>query len=76
MTNTIEEEIQHYLLQLNEAEKNSVLQLLKTFIGERTGKSERISLEQYNQELGEAEAEFERGEYVSHEEMLKQMKQW
>ena len=37
---------------------------------------ERISIEQYNKELEEAEAEFKKGEYVTHEEVLKQMKKW
>ena len=31
-------------------------------------KSERITIEQYNQELDEAEVEFEKGEVVAHEE--------
>ena len=39
-------------------------------------KSERITVEQYNQELQEAEAEYEKGQYVSHEELLKQIKKW
>lgn len=39
---------------------------------------ERISLEQYNKELeeAEAEAEFEKGNYISQEAMLKEIKQW
>lgn len=37
---------------------------------------ERISLEQYNKELEEAEAEFEKGNYISQEAMLKEIKQW
>jgi hypothetical protein len=34
---------------------------------------ERISIEQYNKELEEAEAGFEKGEYITHEAMLKKM---
>ena len=37
---------------------------------------ERISLEQYNKELEEAEAEFEKGNYISQEAMLNEIKQW
>ena len=37
-------------------------------------KEERISLEQYNIELDEAEAEFERGEFISNEEMIAMVK--
>jgi hypothetical protein len=35
-----------------------------------------ISIEQYNQELDEAESEFENGEYITHDAMVKQVKQW
>jgi hypothetical protein len=37
---------------------------------------ERISIEQYNKELAEAEAEFEKGNYISQEAMLNKIKQW
>ena len=35
-----------------------------------------IGVEQYNRELDEAEAEIDRGEYVSHEDLKNQMKEW
>jgi len=35
-----------------------------------------ISIEQYNKELDEAEAEMDRGEYISHEDLKKEMGQW
>ena len=35
-----------------------------------------ISVEQYNKELDEADAEMDRGEFISHEELKKQMKNW
>ena len=76
MANTIDQELYHYILQLNEAEKKSVLQMLKTFLQGRNQNPERISLEQYNKEIEEAEAEFEKGEYITHEELVKQIKQW
>ncbi|MBV6641753.1 MAG: hypothetical protein KI791_13605 [Cyclobacteriaceae bacterium] len=40
------------------------------------GKDEHISIEQYNKEIDEAEAEMDRGEYISHEELKEQMKKW
>lgn len=39
-------------------------------------KEERISIEQYNLELDEAEAEMDQGEYISHEDLKEQMKKW
>lgn len=60
MSKAVEQELFSYFLQLHEAKK----------------KVARISIEQYNQELQEAEAEYERGEYTSHEEFVKQIKKW
>ncbi len=37
---------------------------------------EPVSIEQYNRELEQSEAEIERGEYITHEELKKQMKSW
>jgi predicted transcriptional regulator len=76
MAKALEQELLQYILQLGEAEKKSVLQMLKTFVKARESKASRVSIEQYNQELQEAEAEFEKGEYVSHEEFVKQIKKW
>lgn len=76
METAMMQQLQHFFGQLSEAEQKSVLQLIKTFVEGRGEKAERISLEEYNREIEEAEAEFERGEYITHEEMLKQIKQW
>ena len=37
---------------------------------------ERISIDQYNKELAEAEAEFGDGNYITQEALLKKIKQW
>jgi hypothetical protein len=76
MSKALEQELYQYILQLDEAEKKSVLQMLKTFVKGRDGQVSRISVEEYNQELKEAETEYERGEYTSHEEFVKQLKKW
>ena len=76
MAKAMEQELFQYFLQLDEAEKKSVLQMLKTFVKGREEKASRISIEEYNQELHEAEGEYERGEYTSHEEFVKQIKKW
>lgn len=65
-----------YFIQLNDAEKKSVLQLIKTFLNSTKGNADTISIEEYNKELAEAEAEFQNGEFITHEEMLNQMEQW
>ena len=54
----------------------SLLKAVKHLIHYGLKKEGRISLEQYNQELEEAEAEIDRGEYITQEELKKQMKAW
>lgn len=74
-TATIDEEMNNYFMQLNEAEKKSVVQMIKTFLQSRQ-ESEHMSIEQYNKEIEDAEAEIERGESYSHEEVVEISKQW
>lgn len=76
MAKALDLEMHNYFKQLNEAEKKSVIQMLKTFLKGRGEKPQRISVEQYNKEIEEAEAEYERGEYITHEDLLKEMKKW
>jgi predicted transcriptional regulator len=75
-TQKLQQEMLQYFLQLSEAEKKSVLQMIKTFLKGRKQKPERISIEQYNKEIDEAEAEIERGEFYTHEEVVEMSKKW
>jgi predicted transcriptional regulator len=76
MTSTIDQELNDYIMQLNEAEKKSVLLMLKTFLQSRQQSKSRISLEQYNREIDEALAEAETGNYITQEEMEKRAAKW
>jgi predicted transcriptional regulator len=38
--------------------------------------NQRISIEQYNKELEEANAEIERGEFVTHQQAVKEIHKW
>ena len=75
-TSTLDQKMYNYFMQLNEAEKKSVVQMIKTFLQSRQEASERISIEQYNKEINESESEIEKGESYSHEEVIKISKQW
>ena len=44
MANALDSEMYGYFMQLNDAEKKSVVELLKTFMKGRKGQSERISV--------------------------------
>jgi hypothetical protein len=76
MAKAMEQELFQYFLQLDEAEKKSVLQMLKTFVKGREKKATRISVEQYNKEIDEAIARVEAGESYTQEEVERMSKEW
>lgn len=76
MANTLEKEWYSYFAQLNEAEKKSVLLMLKTFLQKRSVDAGRISIEQYNKEIDEALEEVAAGNYITQDEMEKQAAKW
>ena len=61
---------------INYVEKKSILSVIKSFLKIKKEQRLAASIENYNQELETAESEYENGNYISHEEMLKQIKQW
>ena len=54
----------------------SLLRAVKYLIHYGLKSAGHISIDQYNREIEEAEAEIERGEYITQEELKKQMKAW
>jgi hypothetical protein len=76
MAKALEQELIQYILQLDEAEKKPVLQMLKTFVKGREKKVAHISVEQYNKEIDEAIARVEAGESYSQEEVEQMSKEW
>jgi hypothetical protein len=76
MAKALEQELIQYILQLDEAEKKSVLQMLKTFVKGREKKVPHISVEQYNKEIDEAIARVEAGESYTQEEVEQMSKEW
>ena len=76
MSKTVDREMFTYFMQLNEAEKKSVVELLKTFMKSRKSQSERISIEQYNKDIDEAMEQASKGEYTTFEDLEKEMQSW
>lgn len=62
--------------ELQQVEDLSLLKTLKAVLHYGLKNEGRISAEQYDKELEEAEAEIDRGEFITHEELKKQMKEW
>jgi len=65
------QEMLHYFSQLNDAEKKSIVEMIRTFLNSKKSESSPVSLEEYNRELDQADAEIESGDFVSHEEVMK-----
>ncbi len=59
----------------NQAKKNEVLKLLEN-MGVEYQTSERQSIEEYNREIDDAEAEIGRGEFITAEDLKKEALSW
>jgi hypothetical protein len=70
-TQRVSQQMMGYFKQLNGAEQKSVLEMVKTFLLGRKDSDVRPTLEEYNRELEQADAEIESGDYVPHEEVMK-----
>jgi hypothetical protein len=69
-TTTTSAEMLTYFMQLNDTEKQSVVDLLKTFATSRKDNFTPQSLHEYNEELERADAEIAAGDNVTHEEVM------
>lgn len=76
MANAIDREMLAYFMRLNDAEKKSVVELLKTFMKGRKDQVSHLTLEQYNKEIDEAMERVNRGEYTTLEDLEKEMQSW
>lgn len=72
----IDKELLKYFTQLDESQKKSLLELIKTFLKGNKRNPERINLEQYNHELDEARRRISNGEFTTLDELEKEMQSW
>ena len=72
----IEQEMYTYFMQLNEEQKKSVVKMIKTFSKGNTPDNKRITIEQYNRALEEADQRIAAGDFITHEELKEEMKTW
>ncbi len=66
-SDTLNDQLYKFILQFNEAEKESILNMLKTFLTRKD--SGRTTIDHYNVELDEALTEVESGNYISQDEL-------
>ena len=68
---SLDNELMQLWSKLTVVQKKSLLGVIKSFVQPE----DQINLEQYNKELEEAEEEYQKGDYISHAEMIRQIKQ-
>ncbi|WP_439584596.1 hypothetical protein [Dyadobacter bucti] len=74
---TIDSQIVDYLPLLGEEEKRSILGVIKSFVSLRKKEvQERISIEQYNEELDNALEEIRAGNFLTQEKVEKLSSEW
>ena len=77
MSYTLEKEWYSYFEQLNEAEKKSIIALIKTFLKRQNEEtSGGITIEQYNEEIDESLQQAAAGNYITQDEMEKKASKW
>lgn len=76
MSKVLDQELYSCFEQLNDSEKKSVLQMLKTFLTGRPKLEKNISIEEYNKEIDEALVQESEGKYVTQDEMEKIAAKW
>jgi predicted transcriptional regulator len=72
----IDKELLSYFIKLDEEQKKSLLQLIKTFVGNNEAAPDIMGSERYNNELVEGLRQAERGEYITLEDLEKEMGSW
>ena len=76
IVSSIDKELVKYFIQLTEPQKQSLLQMIKTFIRPGTDLGEGISIEQYNRELDDAMNRIDQGNFTTMEKLEKEMQSW
>jgi len=74
-TKSLDNQLQQYWPLLEKAEKQSILTFIKSFIKIKDA-PQRLTIEQYNKELDEAEARMDAGEFYTMEEVEEMAKKW
>lgn len=73
---TIDLEIQKYLPLLGLKEKKTILEVIKSFVHLKEENVTRISIEQYNVEIDKAIQQIKSGNYISLEDLEKEIEKW
>lgn len=76
MASVLDKELIQYFMRLNEPQKKSLLEMMKSFLKPGVEPMQPVSLDQYNRELDEAMERINKGEFTTFEELQKEMQSW
>lgn len=76
MANVLDQELIQYFTKLDEPQKKSLLEMIKSFLKTPTDTLKPVTVEQYNKELDEAMQRMSDGEFATVEELEKEMRSW
>lgn len=71
-----DKELLRCVTMLDESQKKSLMEMIKTFLKSNNAPIERTTIEQYNNEIDEAMERINKGEFVTLEELEKEMQSW
>lgn len=74
-TAAIKKQFDGYLPLLSYKQQTLLLEMVKSFLNVDK-EAKRISKKQYNKEINEAVAQIEKGNYVTHQDALKELSKW
>jgi DNA integrity scanning protein DisA with diadenylate cyclase activity len=76
MASVIDKELIQYFIKLDDSQKKSLLEMIKSFLKSSDDNLERVTLEQYNSDLDEAMNRINIGEFTTFEDLEKEMQLW
>ena len=74
-TAQVQKQLAAYLPLLTIQQQELLLNMAKNILYEEPS-AKRISIKQYNKEIEEAEARIEKGQYKTHEQVVKELSKW
>jgi len=72
----LNQEFDFYYNMLSKGQKESLILMMKSFLGKSAEKSKRISIARYNKELEAAESRINEGKFTTQESLKDEAKNW
>ena len=76
MASVLDKELLQFFMRLDEPQKRSLLEMMKTFLKSGSEPVQPVNLEQYNRELDNAMERISNGDFTTLEELEKEMRSW